>query len=188
MEFSNKYGNIEANILIDLDIAKERLEKEGREIINLSIGTPDFKPDKFVIDAVSEAFKDPNNYKYGMTESRELLDAVKNWYKRRYNVALNDENITAVNGSQEGIAHIGFPLCNKGDIVLVPDPCYQIFAFGPALSGAEIVYMPLKKENNYLIDFDSIDKETAKKAKLMIVSYPNNPTTAHADMDFYKRL
>ncbi len=188
MRFSKKYGNIEANILIDLDIAKNKLESQGREIINLSIGTPDFKPDEFVMEAVSEAFKNPDNYKYGMTESRELLNAVKNWYKRRYNVCLNDNNITAVNGSQEGIAHIAFPLCNEGDIVLVPDPCYQIFSFGPQIAGVKLEYMPLKKENNYLIDFDSIDKDTAKKAKMMIVSYPNNPTTAHADKSFYKRL
>lgn len=188
MQFSKKYGNIESNILIDLDIAKKRLEAEGRKIVNLSIGTPDFKPDDFVMEAVSEAFKDPKNYTYGMTESRELLDAVKNWYKRRYNVVLDDENITAVNGSQEGIAHIAFPICDEGDIVLVPDPCYQIFGFGPQLAGVKLEYMPLKRENNYLIDFDSIDKDIAKKAKAMVVSYPNNPTTAHADRAFYERL
>lgn len=188
MQFSKKYGNIESNILIDLDIAKKRLEAEGRKIVNLSIGTPDFKPDDFVMNAVSEAFKDPKNYTYGMTESRELLDAVKNWYKRRYNVVLEDENITAVNGSQEGIAHIAFPICDEGDIVLVPDPCYQIFGFGPQLAGARLEYMPLKRENNYLIDFDSIDRDIAKKAKAMVVSYPNNPTTAHADRAFYERL
>ena len=188
MNFSKKFGHIEANILIDLDIAKKKLEKQGREIINLSIGTPDFKPDDFVINAVSDAFKNPDNYKYGMTESRELLDAVKGWYKRRYNVVLNDENITAVNGSQEGIAHIAFPLCDEGDIVLVPDPCYQIFSFGPKIAGANLYYMPLKKENNYLIDFDAIPNDIAKKARLMVVSYPNNPTTAHADKDFYKKL
>lgn len=188
MNFSKKFGHIEANILIDLDIAKKKLEAQGREIINLSIGTPDFKPDDFVINAVSEAFKNPENYKYGMTESRELLDAVKGWYKRRYNVAINDENIAAVNGSQEGIAHIAFPLCDEGDIVLVPDPCYQIFSFGPKIAGANLYYMPLKKENDYLIDFDAIPKNIAKKAKLMVVSYPNNPTTAHADKDFYKKL
>ena len=188
MNFSKKFGNMDANILIDLDIAKNKLEAQGREIINLSIGTPDFKPDKFVMDAVSEAFKNPDNYKYGMSESKELLSAVKAWYKRRYNVTLNDDNIAAVNGSQEGIAHIAFPICDKDDIVLVPDPCYQIFSFGPIISGAKLEYMPLKKENNYLIDFDAIDKEVAKKAKMMIVSYPNNPTTAHADKPFYEKL
>lgn len=188
MNFSDKYGKVEANILLDLDQAKRRLEAEGREIVNLSIGTPDMPPDDFVMEAVSEAFKNPENYKYGMTESPQLLDAVKSWYKRRFGVTLENENITAVNGSQEGIAHIAFPLCNPGDVVLVPDPCYQIFGFGPGIAGVELKYMPLKKQNNYIIDLDSIDPQTAKAAKMMIVSYPNNPTTAHADRAFYQRL
>ncbi len=188
MKFSDKFGQSEANILMDLDEAKNRVEKTGREVINLSIGTPDFPPDKFVMDEVSKGFLDPENYKYGMTESPELVDAVINWYKRRYGVELAAENITAVNGSQEGIAHIAFPLINRGDTVLVPDPCYQIFGFGPALVDADMQYMPLLKENNYIIDFDAIPEEVAKRARLMIVSYPNNPTTAQADRDFYVRL
>ena len=188
MDFSNKFGQSKANILMDLDNAKRRLEAQGREIINLSIGTPDLKPDKHVMEEVSKGFLDPENYKYGMTESPELLQAVISWYKRRYNVELKPENITAVNGSQEGIAHIGFPLLNPGEAALVPDPCYQIFGFGAFLSGAELCYMPLLKENNYIIDLDAIPEETAKRAKFMIVSYPNNPTTAQADESFYLRL
>ncbi len=188
MKFSDKFGQSGANILMDLDEAKNRLEKKGREVINLSIGTPDFPPDDFVMNEVSKGFLDPENYKYGMTESPELAQAVINWYKRRYGVSLEAENITAVNGSQEGIAHIAFPLINSGDTVLVPDPCYQIFGFGPTLVNADIQYMPLLKENNYLIDFDAIPEGVAKRAKLMIVSYPNNPTTAQADKDFYVRL
>lgn len=188
MEFSEKFGQSKANILMDLDNAKRELEAKGREIINLSIGTPDLAPDDFVMETVSKGFLDPENYKYGMTESPELAEAVINWYKRRYNVELLPENITAVNGSQEGIAHIGFPLINAGEAVLVPDPCYQIFGFGAFLSGAELHYMPLLKENDYIIDLDAIPEDTARRAKFMIVSYPNNPTTAQADEDFYVRL
>ena len=188
MDFSSKFGQAKANILMDLDEAKRALEAKGREVINLSIGTPDMPPDDFVMKYVSEGFLDPENYKYGMTESPQLVEAVANWYKRRYGVELKAENITAVNGSQEGIAHIGFPLVDAGDTVLVPDPCYQIFGFGAELAGAELYYMPLLKENNYLIDLDSIPYEVAESAKIMIVSYPNNPTTAQADADFYIRL
>lgn len=188
MKFSKKFGNISSNILMDLDEAKKRLEAQGRQVINLSIGTPDFPPSQQVMEAVSKAFLDAENYKYGMSESPKLIEAVINWYKNRYNVELTAENITAVNGSQEGIAHIAFPLCDKGDIVLVPDPCYQIFSFGPTMADVELEYMPLLKENNYLIDFDAISPEIAKKARVMIVSYPNNPTTAYAGRDFYERL
>ncbi len=188
MNFSEKFGNINANILLDLDDARKELEAKGRKVINLSIGTPDMPPGDFVMKAVSEAMLEPENYKYGMTESPELISAVQQWYKRRYNVELEAENILAVNGSQEGIAHIAFPLCNRGDIVLVPDPCYQIFSFGPTMADVQLEYMPLLKENNYIIDLDAIPEEIARKAKMMVVSYPNNPTTAHADRDFYERL
>ena len=188
MIFSDKFGQINSNILLDLDIAKRELEAQGREVINFSIGTPDFPPDKHVMEAVTKSLKNPENYKYGMTESDELVEAVSNWYKRRYGVELTRENICAVNGSQEGIAHIAFPICNPGDIVLVPDPCYQIFSFGPTMANVRLEYMPLLKENDYLIDFDAIDKGIAKKAKMMVVSYPNNPTTAHAPKEFYEKL
>ncbi len=188
MIFSDKFGQINSNILLDLDIAKRELEAKGKEVINFSIGTPDFPPDKHVIDAVTKALSIPENYKYGMTESKELTDAVCAWYKRRYDVELTKDNICAVNGSQEGIAHIAFPLCNPGDTVLVPDPCYQIFSFGPTMANVKLEYMPLLKKNNYLIDLDGIDKEVAKAAKSMIVSYPNNPTTAHAPKEFYEKL
>lgn len=188
MDFSTRFGQAKANILMDLDDAKKSLEEKGRRVINLSIGTPDFKPDDFVMKYVSDGFLDAENYKYGMAESEELLDAVINWYKRRYNVSLDSENIVAVNGSQEGIAHICFPLIDDGDIVLVPDPCYQIFGFGPLIANAQLHYMPLLKENNYIIDLDAIPDDVAKRAKVMIVSYPNNPTTAQANAEFYKKL
>lgn len=188
MEFSNKYGNIKENILVELDTKSKDMISKGEEVINLSIGTPDIPPADFVMKAVSDAFKNPENFKYGITESKELLDAVCYWYKNRYGVSLEHKNIVAVNGSQEGIAHIAFPICNKGDIVLVPDPCYQIFAFGPTMADVELHYMPLLKENDYIIDLDAIPEDVAKRAKMMVVSYPNNPTTATAPREFYEKL
>lgn len=188
MEFSKKFGTISENILVELDTKSKDMISKGEEVINLSIGTPDIPPADFVMKAVSEAFKDGENFKYGITESKELLDAVCYWYKNRYGVTLNHSNVVAVNGSQEGIAHIAFPICNPGDIVLVPDPCYQIFAFGPTMADVELHYMPLLKENNYIIDLDAIPEDVAKKAKMMVVSYPNNPTTATAPRSFYEKL
>lgn len=188
MEFSNKFGYIKENILVELDTKSKDMIARGEEVINLSIGTPDIPPADYVVKAVSEAFKNPENYKYGITESKELLDAVSYWYKNRYGVKLEHKNIVAVNGSQEGIAHIAFPVCNSGDIVLVPDPCYQIFAFGPTMADVELHYMPLLKENDYIIDLDAIPENIAKRAKMMVVSYPNNPTTATAPRAFYEKL
>ena len=188
MKFSHKFGSIKENILVELDTKSKEMLAKGEEVVNLSIGTPNIPPADYVIKTVSEAFKNPENYKYGITESRELLDAVVYWYKNRYGVELEHKNIVAVNGSQEGIAHIAFPICNPGDIVLVPDPCYQIFAFGPTMADVELYYMPLLKENDYIIDLDAIPEDIAEKAKMMVVSYPNNPTTATAPREFYEKL
>ncbi len=188
MKFSHKFGSIKENILVELDTKSKEMLAKGEEVINLSIGTPNIPPADYVIKTVSEAFKNPENYKYGITESKELLDAVVYWYKNRYAVDLEHKNIVAVNGSQEGIAHIAFPICNPGDIVLVPDPCYQIFAFGPTMADVELHYMPLLKENDYIIDLDAIPEDIAKRAKMMVVSYPNNPTTATAPREFYEKL
>lgn len=188
MKFSNKFGTEKPSIFMELNNAKNKLSKQGREIFDLSIGTPDFKPEKYIMEAVSKAALDPENYKYGITDKPELTEAIINWYKNRYNVELKEENIASVNGSQEGIAHICFPLINSGDIVLVPDPGYQIFSFGPEMAGASIVRMPLLKENDFIIDLDGIPEDIAKKAAVMVVSYPSNPTTAVTDRDFYKRL
>lgn len=188
MEFSKKFGSIKENILVELDTKSKEMLARGEEVINLSIGTPDIPPSDYVIGCVSKAFMLPENYKYGITETKALFNAVAHWYKERYGVDLKQENIVAVNGSQEGIAHIAFPLCNPGDIVLVPDPCYQIFAFGPTMADVELYYMPLLKENDYIIDLDAIPEEIAEKAKMMVVSYPNNPTTATAPREFYEKL
>lgn len=188
MKFSSAFGEIKTNILTELDDMKNRLEKEGREVINFSIGTPDFLPDQRVIDVLKQATENLELFKYGLFDSKELIDAVINWYARRYDTKIEAENIMTINGSQEGMAHIAFPICDKDDIVLVPNPGYQVFSFGPLMAGAKLYKYPLLKENNYLIDFEKIPEDVARKAKMIVVSYPNNPVTATADYAFYERL
>jgi LL-diaminopimelate aminotransferase len=169
-------------------VRKRARLSNGEAVINLSAGTPDLPPDKHVMQALSAACLDPENYKYAIADYPELTEAALLWYRRRYGVALERGQVTSVYGSQEGIAHVGFALCDPGDIVLVPDPGYPIFSFGPFLAGAEVVPVPLSRKNNWLWDFDSIPIELAAKARFMIVSYPSNPSTARADMAFYERL
>ena len=168
-------------------IKKERII-EGKKCYDLSVGTPDFMPDKHVMDALTEASRYAENYKYAITDSDELLDAVQAWYKRRYRVELERDEIMSLYGSQEGLSRICLTLCNPGDVVLVPNPGYPIFEFGPMINEAKIEYYELKEENNYLIDFDSIDAEVAKKAKAMVVSYPANPICRTASKEFYVKL
>ena len=184
-----KFGqDTESNIFNQLDDKKRELQARGVDVINLSIGTPDFSPDAHVMQAVSAAAEEPENYKYSMNDTPELVRAVQDWYARRYDVKLDPEQVMSVSGSQEGIAHVAFPFVGPGDLVLAPDPGYPIFTFGPMMTGAEIGLYPLYAEKGWILDFDDIPDEVADRAKLMVVSYPNNPTTAVADRDFYVRL
>lgn len=184
-----KFGqNAESNIFNQLDDKKKELAARGVDVINLSIGTPDFQPDRHVMQAVSEAALDPDNYKYSINDTDALVGAVQNWYDRRYGVKLDADQIMTVCGSQEGIAHVAFPFVGEGDLVLAPDPGYPIFTFGPMMTGAEIGLYPLYAEKGWILDFADIPDDVADRAKLMVVSYPNNPTTAVADVDFYKEL
>lgn len=188
MQFIKAGESAESNIFNQLDEKKRALLASGKDVINLSIGTPDFEPDRHVMEAVSRAALDPEQYKYSLTETPALLEAVRQWYARRYQVELADDEIMAVSGSQEGIAHIGFAFAGPNDLVLAPDPGYPIFSFGPMMTGATIGLYPLREENGWQLDFSDIPEDVAERAKAIVVSYPNNPTTAVAGRAFYERL
>ncbi|OUN23414.1 aminotransferase class I/II-fold pyridoxal phosphate-dependent enzyme [Pseudoflavonifractor sp. An85] len=171
-----------------LDQRRQQRLAQGLPVYNLSIGTPDFLPEPHVVQALAQAASDPANYRYSLTELPELVEAVQNWYQRRYGVHLVKDELMSVYGSQEGLTHIGWALCDPGDVVMVPDPGYPIFEVGPALCGAHIVHYPLVEEKGYLPDLDAIDPEIARKAKMMVVSYPANPVCVTAPDEFYHRL
>lgn len=188
IQFSERADRFGSNIFNILNDARLKRLSTGKPVYNFTVGTPDFAPDKHVMEVVSKAALDPENYKYSLGDSEELLLAVCNWYKKRYNTVIFPNQVTSVFGTQEGMAHIALTLCNPGDLVLVPNPGYPIFEIGPYLCGATIEYYNLYPENNYLIDFSSIDEETARKAKAIIVSYPLNPVCATAPDEFYDEL
>jgi LL-diaminopimelate aminotransferase len=110
-----------------LDEKKRERLAQGKQVWNLSVGTPDFRPDEHVMAAAAQAITDPNSFKYSLGNLPELVQAVQGWYSRRYGVELEPDEITSVNGSQEGLAHIGWALCDPGDLVLCPNPGYRIF-------------------------------------------------------------
>ena len=186
--FAHRMDQFQAGIFNVLDDKKKEMEAAGRRVYNLSIGTPDFQPAPHVMSALVEAAKKPENYQYALTEKPELLEAVQGWYRRRYGVELAREEILSIYGSQEGLTHIGLAVCDPGDVVLCPNPGYPIFEMGPALCGAKIVHYDLLPENGYLPDLDAIDPETAKAAKMMVVSYPANPVCVAAPRSFYEKL
>lgn len=188
ISFAQRMELFQAGIFNVLDDKKREMEQAGRKVYNLSIGTPDFRPDQHVMEALAQAALIPENYKYSLTERPELVEAVQNWYHRRYGVELAKDEIMSVYGSQEGLTHIGLAICDPGDVVLVPNPGYPIFEMGPFLCGAKPVYYDLRPENGYLPDLDSIPEEVARNAKMMVVSYPANPVCVAAPRSFYERL
>ncbi|MEQ2472792.1 aminotransferase class I/II-fold pyridoxal phosphate-dependent enzyme [Laedolimicola intestinihominis] len=186
--FSKRAEAIEEGIFAALAHKKNELAEKGMEVYNFSIGTPDFQPPKHVVDAMVEACKDPENYKYAITDRPELIKAMQDFYQTRFGVSLEADEIMTLYGSQEGMAHVAVALCDPGDIMLAPNPGYPVFSLGPQLAGAKIETYPLYAENNFLPRFEDIPAETARAAKFMIVSYPSNPVCSVADDAFYEEL
>lgn len=188
MEFADRMKDYEEGIFQVLNEMRLEKEQAGEKVYNFSVGTPDFQPAEHIMEAVVKAASKPENYKYSLGDLPQLTQAVTDRYASRYGVSISAEEVTSVYGSQEGIAHIGFALCNPGDIVLVPNPGYPVFTFGPSLAGAEIKTYDLIEEKGYLPNLSDIDEETAKAAKCIIVSYPLNPVCKCAPASFYEEL
>ena len=187
-QYAKRLESFQAGIFAILNDKKDELLRQGREVYNLSVGTPDFMPFPHIMEAVENACKDPENYKYSLVDMPELLEAVVGHYERRYGVHITSDEVMSINGSQEGMAHIAMALCDPEDVVLVPNPGYPIFSIGPFLCGAKPVTYDLKPENHFMPDFDSIPDDIAKKAKFIIVSYPLNPVCVTADDSIYEKL
>lgn len=187
IQLAERMKTYEEGIFQTLNEKKNEMLSQGRKVYNLSVGTPDFKPQPYVMEAVRTAAGKPENYKYALADLPELTEAVRTRFHRRYNVELAEEEITSVYGSQEGITHIGFCLLDEGDAVLAPNPGYPIFSAGPALAGAKMLLYDLTRENGWLPDLEALSR-SADRAKFMIVSYPMNPICKCAPRSFYERL
>ena len=189
MEFAKRMEQFGEGVFSRLAEMRRSRVAEGKEVFDLSIGAPNIPPAKRIMEVMAKAVMEPKNYVYAINDTQEMLQAVAQWYQRRYGVTLDaDTEICSLLGSQDGLSHIALSILDAGDVMLVPDPCYPIFADGPRLAGAELYYMPQKKENDYVSQLQDIPEEVAKKAKFMLVSYPNNPTTAMAPESFYHEL
>lgn len=189
MKFANRMNQFGEGVFSRLAVMRKNRLAQGKEVYDLSIGAPNIPPTKRIMEVMAEAVMKPANYVYAINDTQQLLEAVAQWYKRRYDVELNPETeICSLLGSQDGLSHIALSILDPGDVMLVPDPCYPIFADGPRIAGAELYYMPLQKKNDYVIQLQDIPEEIARKAKFMLVSYPNNPTAAMAPESFYHEV
>lgn len=168
----------------------EEAKAKGIDIISLGIGDPDQPTPPAIIETMIEQVKNPVNHQYpssaGMLAYRQ---AVANWYKKRFDVDLDPKTeVVSLVGSKEGIANINYCYIDPGEINLVPDPGYPVYAIGTMLAGGEPYYMPLLEKNGYLPDLEAIPTEIAAKAKILWINYPNNPTGAIANLDFYRQV
>ena len=188
MEFSKRMNLFGDEIFAALNEKKVALEAQGRTIYNLSVGTPDFAPAPHIRQALVDAAKDPENWKYSLRDLPEMLQAVCSYYKRRFGVDITPDQVASCNGSQEGCGHIGMVLCDEGDTVLLPNPCYPVFIAGAKLAGAEPYFYPLVKEHGFLPYVAGIPEDVARKAKYMIVSLPANPVGRVGNPALYEEL
>lgn len=188
LQVADRMKDFEAGIFQVLDAKRLEVSAQGRKVYNFSVGTPDFQPAPHIMEAVAEAAKKPENYKYSLRDLPELTRAVEERYRKRYGVTLQDDEITSLYGSQEGMAHIALSLCNPGDIVLVPNPGYPIFGIGPSLACADVHTYDLTEDNGYLPQLSGIPEEVCEKTRFMVVSYPINPLCKTAPDSFYQEL
>ncbi len=169
--------------------AKAKALAEGRDLIDLGIGDPDQPTPRPIIDALYEAAKNPETHRYDESPAgdRPFLDAVSRWFTRRFGVMIDPSTeAMLLIGSKEGLAHIAWAYIDPGDVSLVPDPAYTVYKVNTLMAGGQVVTMPLLTENGFLPDLSAIPTEAARKAKLLWLNYPNNPTGAVADLDFYR--
>ena len=190
IEIATRMKMFPSYLFAAIDKMKQAAIARGVDIINLGVGDPDLPTPTAIIESLVQAAKDPKHHQYPSYEGMlAFRKAVADWYSRRFKVVLDpaDEVLTLI-GSKEGIGHIHLAFVDPGDIVLVPSPCYQVYPVGTSFSDGISHMMPLTKENGFLPDLSAIPKEVAKKAKLMWLNSPNNPTSVIMTKDYFKRV
>lgn len=184
---AKRLDNIPPYLFAEIDKKKEEAIKRGIKVLNLGIGDPDLPTPPHIVSALYESAKIVSNQKYPPYEgTKEFRQAVAEWYERRFNVTLDPEKeVLTLIGSKEGIAHIFLAFVDPGDIALIPDPGYPVYNVATILAGGIPYKFPLKPDT-YLPDFSSIPEDVARKARIMFLNYPNNPTAAVADLSVFE--
>jgi LL-diaminopimelate aminotransferase len=188
MKKANRIANVPPYLFAEIDKKREAAKARGIDIINISIGDPDTPTPAHIVDAMHKAIDNPANHDYPPYEgTMAFKEAVAYRYKTRFGVDLDPKSeIIALIGSKEGIAHIFLAFVDPGDTVLLPNPGYPVYNVGTILAGGVPHYMPLRPDQNWTPDLSQIPEDVAKKAKLMFLNYPGNPTAAVAPKSFFE--
>lgn len=187
---ARRINDLPPYLFAEIDRGKRQALARGVDLIDLGIGDPDIPTPANIVEKLIESASKPVNHRYpnsaGLAEFRQ---AVAEWYLRRFNVKLDPTTeVVSLIGSKEGIGNMAVAFVDPGDLVLVASPCYPVYHIGTAFSGGKNYFLPLTKENHFLPDLDTVPADIARQAKLLWINYPNNPTAAVADRDFYERV
>ena len=187
MEFAERLKKVPPYLFVEIDRLKNEKLKKGADIIDLGIGDPDLPTPSEIVEVAKKALENPAFHRYPSSQGSEFFrKACANYMKRRFGVEFDPETeVSALIGSKEGIAHFPLAFVNPGDVVLCPEPAYPVYHLGTLFAGGEPYYLPLLWENNFFPDLGSIPKEVIKRAKILWINYPNNPTGAVATKDFF---
>ncbi|QWK12856.1 MAG: LL-diaminopimelate aminotransferase [Aquificota bacterium] len=189
-EYAQRIKILPPYLFAQIDQKKREKLQQGVDLIDLGVGDPDIPTPQPIVEAMKRAVEKPEHHRYPSYEGMfSFRKTVADWYKRRFGVDLDPHTeIVTLIGSKEGIAHFPLAFVNPGDVVLCPDPAYPVYKIGTIFAGGEPYILPLKEENGFLPDFKSVPKDILKRAKIIWVNYPNNPTSAVAEESFYKEL
>jgi LL-diaminopimelate aminotransferase len=190
IEQSERLKRIPPYLFREIDRQKEEVSARGVDIIDLGVGDPDLPTPPHIIEALQKAAADPANHRYpSYSGMHDFNAAVAKWYQQRFNVDLDAKNeVVTLIGSKEGLAHVPLAFINPGDLALVASPAYPVYNIGTQFAGGEPYFMDLLKANQFLPDLEAIPAEVAKKAKMMFINYPNNPTAAVATREFFEAV
>lgn len=188
MQFAKRLQPLQANVFADMDQAKAKAKASGTEIIDLSLGSSDLPPSEHVLTTIKESLSDQSTYGYLLFHgTKAFRQAVADWYTKKFGIPVDPETeVLSLIGSQEGTAHLPLAVLNPGDFALLQDPGYPSHIGGVSLAGGQVYPMPLLEENKFLPVFEGIPAPVLVQARMMVLSYPHNPTTAIAPLSFFQ--
>jgi LL-diaminopimelate aminotransferase len=190
MQLAKRIENLPPYLFVG--ISRKIAERRGRgeDVISFAIGDPDIPTPRSIIERLCQAAQDPANHRYPESDGLpQLRQAISSWYERRFGLSFDpDKEVLPLIGAKEGIGHIALCFIDPGDLALVTDPGYPVYSIGTMFAGGVCHFLPLIEENDFLPDFDQVPGEVAQRAKLLWINYPNNPTAAVADLDFFERV
>ncbi len=189
MKLSERIKSLPPYLFAELDEIKRKKIEQGVEVIDVSIGDPDLPTHPLIVRKLQEEAEDPRNHGYPSYEGdKSFRESFVSWYSRRFGFDFDPDESLVLIGSKEGIAHIHIAFIDPGDLVICPDPAYPVYSIWTKFCGGKVFNIPLKEEKGFLLDIENVPQDILSRTKMVWICYPNNPTTACADEEYYKKI